>query len=127
MRLPRQILHSRIEFCCALFICGRDIKLIYRRIIYRTERILNFITKYLFSFKSYKPYWILIVKLEQILIKKKLEQVKNKSYWILYCKTGTNFSIWGQLLDLLKNSYILYIMGSATGRARGALPPNLKT
>ena len=40
----------------------------------------------------------------------KLEQVKNKSYWILYCKTGTNFCIWGQLLkSSYIRTYIIYI------------------
>ena len=70
---------------------------------YRTERTLNFISLLQYTYLHLKVInliEILIVKLEQISITI-LEQVKNKSYWILYCKTGNFFSIW-QLLNLLK-------------------------
>ena len=90
------ILHSRVEFCGALFICGRDIKLIYP------------ITTYLFYLKVNKFF---IVKLEQILITK-LEQIKNKSYWSFILQLKQIFVFGGNY-----SRVVTYILES------GGLPP----
>ena len=81
--------HSRVEFCGALLICGRDIKLIYRRIAQSALSIYYNIL--ICILKLINLIEFLFVKLEQILITK-LEQifVFGGNYWtssrvITYC------------------------------------------